>query len=180
MFKVKALAIPAILGLTLCACATTQLKVPVAGDAAALAGKWEGEFRSADGMRAGTIMFDLRAGKDTAYGDVLMVPRDWSIQHNPSDERRAPHSHPELLAISFVRVSGNFVRGTLEPYRDPICGCRMHTVFDGEVKGNVIEGTYQTFHVDTRDRRDGSWSVRRSVPYADARVHGNHAVAEAK
>ena len=180
--KVKALAIPALLGLTLCACATVPMKVPVAGNTSALAGKWNGEFRSADGARAGSIMFDLRAGQDTAHGDVLMVPRDWKLQHNPVEDRNATqsHPHPELLAISFVRVSGNFVRGTLEPYRDPVCGCRLHTVFDGELKGAVIEGTYQTYHVDTHEKREGTWMVKRSAAYADAGVDRNHAVAKAK
>jgi hypothetical protein len=178
--KMKSLAIPAVLGLTICACATVPSKVPVVGNASALAGRWEGEFRSADGTRAGSIMFDLRAGRDTAYGDVLMIPRDWNVQHNPQDERNTAHSHPELLAISFVRVTANFVRGTLEPYRDPICGCRLHTVFNGELKGSLIEGTYQTYHVDTREKREGTWTVKRSAAYADTRVDSNNAVAKTK
>ncbi|HEY0305364.1 MAG TPA: hypothetical protein VGC44_10330 [Longimicrobiales bacterium] len=179
--KIKSLLIPALLGLTICACATVPRKVPVAGNTAALAGKWEGEFRSADGMRAGSIMFTLRAGQDSAYGDVLMVPNEWSRQHNPQEGRaESPHPHPELLAISFVRVFGNHVRGTLEPYRDPVCGCALNTVFEGELKGDVINGTYRSLHVDTRETRNGTWLVRRSGTYADARVDRNHAVGEAK
>jgi hypothetical protein len=109
-----------------------------------------------------------------------MIPSDWNIRHNRTDDRAIPHAHPELLAISFVRVSGNSVRGTLEPYRDPVCGCRVQTVFDGRLNGDVITGTYETFHVDTQDRRDGTWTVRRSAAYADARVDGDDAGRKAQ
>lgn len=178
--KWKALVIPFVLGVTLCACASAPLKVPVLGDAALLAGRWDGQFKSMDGTRSGTIMFDLRPGQDTAYGDVLLVPREWALQHRPWEDRAEMHAHPELIAISFVRVSGNVVRGTLEPYRDPMCGCRVRTVFDGVLRNDVIDGTYETRHVETHAVHGGTWTVRRSRPYADTGVDGHHAIGKTK
>lgn len=87
---------------------------------------------------------------------------------------------PGLIGIRFVFVRDELVRGTLEPYRDPACGCRMHTVFSGSLKGSTIEGTYRTLHVDTRGVHEGSWLVRRSGAYADAGIHGDDAIREAQ
>jgi hypothetical protein len=177
--KIKALVIPAVLGVALCACATTQLKVPVAGNARLLAGRWEGEFRSMDGRRTGSIRFELRAAQDTAVGEVLLIPAELEKQ-NLQGRHEPGRVAPELIGIRFVMVRDDLVRGTLEPYRDPVCGCRMHTVFNGTLKGAVIEGTYRSYHVDTRETHDGSWRVRRSATYADARVDSDHAVGKAQ
>jgi hypothetical protein len=175
--KYQALLIPLVAGVTLGACATTQLKVPVGGDVSVLAGRWEGDFSSRDGRRTGSIMFDLRAGRDTAYGDVLLVPEGLQRQNQTRDD---VHVAPELIAIRFVMVRDDLVRGTLEPYRDPSCGCRLHTVFSGTLKGSIIEGTYRTYHVDTRETHEGSWLVRRTGTYAHTRVHRDHAIGEAQ
>lgn len=176
--KLKALIIPVVLGVAICACATTRLAVPVAGDASRLAGRWEGEFRSSDGRRTGSIVFELRAGRDTAYGDVMLVPAEMQRQ-NPAG-REHTHVSPELIGIRFVFVRDELVRGTLEPYRDPVCGCRMHTVFSGSLKGSTIEGTYRTLHVDTREVHEGAWLVRRSGAYADTRINGDDAIRKAQ
>ncbi|HEY0672712.1 MAG TPA: hypothetical protein VGD27_10610 [Longimicrobiales bacterium] len=179
--KWKTIAIPIVIGVTLCACATAQpTPVPVTGNTAALAGKWEGEFVSNDGTERGTIVFDLQAGKDTAYGDVLMVPREWRGLHNPWERERAEHAHPELVAIRFVNIMGNTIRGTLEPQRDPVCGCTLRTVFDGTLRGDAIDGIYRTTHLNTGETRDGTWKVRRSAVYADARIDRDHAVGKAQ
>ena len=163
--RTRIVVIAALLGVLLCACAAVELKLPVRGDASVLAGRWEGEFASLDARRRGSIMFDLRAGRDTAYGGVLLVPAELERQH-PQDKRGGTHVAPELISIRFVMVRDDLVRGTLEPYRDPVCGCRMHTVFNGMLKGSTIEGTYRAYHVDTRETHEGSWLVRRAGVYA--------------
>ena len=133
-------------------CAWKQTPVPVIGEStaiAALVGSWSGEYSSAETGRSGTITFQLASVRDTAYGDVFMIPRDQSVQA-PSEERtsvvslRAPNSG-EPLKIRFVRLEGGRVSGTLDPYKDPTCGCTLFTTFDGVfTSGDMIEGSFQT------------------------------------
>ena len=64
---------------TACA-AAHQPSVPIAGstrDMAALAGQWEGSYSSAATGRSGSISFTLSTGTDSAFGDVIMIPRGW-------------------------------------------------------------------------------------------------------
>ena len=72
---------PITLGALAWACATTAGPVPVVADAvglARLAGEWSGYYDSPAVERRGTIVFELEAGRDTAYGDVTMIPRGWT------------------------------------------------------------------------------------------------------
>jgi hypothetical protein len=65
-----------------------------------------------------------------------------------------------VLRIRFVRVDGGKVSGTLQPYRDPDCGCSVYTTFEGTVEGDVIEGTFVARHADGPLFR-GTWLVMR-------------------
>jgi hypothetical protein len=142
------------------ACAFNPATVPVLGavpDVLELAGQWSGEYWSLDSGRSGSIVFRLEAGADSAIGDVLMIPTGrW---HDHPDGR---HPTSEYLSIAFVRVSGGRVRGVLEPYRDPSCGCLLDTSFEGELRGDAIDGTFSSRHVETRARQEGRWRVRRT------------------
>ena len=64
-----------LLLLPLLACQTKPSQpVPVVGptsDVARLAGEWDGFYESDDGSRGGSIDFHLKAGSDSAVGDVL-------------------------------------------------------------------------------------------------------------
>ncbi len=144
------------------ACATTPSPVPVGGDLAALAGEWGGEYSGAESGRSGSIVFTLVAGSSTAHGDVLMIPRGY-VQGNrpassmlPADDRPTP----QVLTISFVLVDDGWVRGTMDPYRSPDCGCTLVTTFSGVLDGNRIQGTYVTGHQDGT-LETGKWSVKR-------------------
>ena len=75
---------------------------------------------------------------------------------------RADRPPPEVLTITFVRVRGDEVSGELAPYRDPLCGCALFTRFFGQLKGDVIEGTYLTRHGDQRQDQKGRWSAKRA------------------
>lgn len=174
-----AILIPMMLGLCT-SCATAPLKVPVIGNTSALAGRWEGEFQSNNGMRAGSIAFELAAGRDTAFGDVVLTTRGGDRAYVPGKDQHPERPQVEVLAIKFVSISGNLVRGTMERYRDPACGCQLRTVFDGAMHGDTITGTYRTYHLESRDAHEGKWAVRRSVLYANPRIDGNHAVGKAQ
>src|SRR2546426_8162305 len=71
--------IPMLAALSACT-PTPPPPVPLAGtakDVAALAGQWEGSYASAATGRSGSISFTLSAGSDSAFGDVIMIPRGW-------------------------------------------------------------------------------------------------------
>src|SRR6058998_11524 len=96
------------LPLALAACAASQSPVPVigpAGDVAALAGEWAGEYSSVESGRSGSISFTLRAAGDSAVGDVIMIPAGWGRplapwrQDAPPSGARQPT--PEVLTINF-------------------------------------------------------------------------------
>lgn len=153
------------------ACTPVVMTTPVSGSGPSvsrLAGDWQGDYSSIQSGRRGVINFHLKAGADTAVGDVLM-------QANPDIDPSAPNASPvpwdamraanQVLAIRFVFVSANEVSGVLNPYRDPACGCTLRTTFRGTIAGDVIEGTFHTegdgvSHLPT----DGRWRVRRYTP----------------
>ena len=146
------------------------MKTPVSGSRPAvsrLVGEWQGDYSSVESGRRGLITFRLRAGADTAEGDVIMQTRTESEPSAPNvtaarDGVRTTH---QALSIRFVFVSETEVSGVLDPYRDPDCGCTLTTTFRGTIKGDVIEGTFHSEgsgmgHIP----QDGRWRVKRYVP----------------
>jgi hypothetical protein len=66
------------------------------------------------------------------------------------------------LKLQFIRLGNGHVTGTLEPYTDPDCGCRVTTTFEGTFSGpNRIEGTYVTKGIDLFQHSNGRWTVKR-------------------
>jgi hypothetical protein len=151
------------------ACAPIVLKTAVRGDPVIveqLVGEWEGTYSSPKTGRSGSISFRLRAGTDTAEGTVVMTsPR--GTQGSYPDENvmvsPTPGKAPQLLTIRFVNIAGNEVRGILDSYQDPDCGCTLTTTFRGRLTGDVIQGTFVSegngpFHTPA----DGTWRVMRA------------------
>jgi hypothetical protein len=149
------------------ACTYAGTAVPLRGspaDIAALAGRWEGEFSSDDTRRGGTLTFTIRTDKDTAVGDVLLIPNA-TVPVRAADARETVHLHhvrsPELLRVTFVAVHGATVRGEIEPYIAPDCQCVVVTEFFGTVSGDTVSGTYVTRAEGLRQQ--GRWSMRRII-----------------
>lgn len=168
MFPLRIASVAAVLG---AACAPVIMKTPVTGPAPAvsrLVGDWQGEYSSVGSGRRGLIAFHLRAGADTAEGDVIMQSRpdgDPQTANVPPSSWDALRTTHEAIAIRFVFVSENEVSGVLNPYRDPNCGCTLTTTFRGMIAGDEIEGTFHTegsgiSHMPT----DGRWRVKRYTP----------------
>jgi hypothetical protein len=157
---------PFALTVALAACATNPQRVPVVAeqaDISSLTGQWDGEYSSAASGRAGSITFSLVAGRDTATGDVVMVPRG-SDQPAPADRQSGAQliaRAPQVLRISFVRVLGANVSGTIEPYRAPDCDCILSTTFVGKLRGDTVEGTFSTTGGPTDSPQSGRWKVTR-------------------
>lgn len=123
-----------------CASQNPAPPVPVqGGDLSSLAGHWVGEYSSTQTGRSGSIVFELKSGDKVAHGDVLMKPKEGAP--TPDDPMRGA---PQMLNINFVSATGGTLRGTMDPYRDPSCGCEVVTAFEGRRSGDTIEGTFTT------------------------------------
>ncbi|MGE0352979.1 MAG: hypothetical protein AB7I33_05060 [Gemmatimonadales bacterium] len=128
-----------------------------------LAGEWVGEYVSPTTGRTGSIMFTLDIGRDTAQGNVLMIPAgsDRPIEPARQDMPDPGRSRAQLLTIAFVQARDGGVSGRLDPYRDPDCGCEVTTVFSGRLVADTLSGTFQSVHRPGGERRTGEWKVVR-------------------
>lgn len=134
-------------------------------DVSQLAGQWFGEYSSTESGRAGSIVFALRAGTDSAFGDVLMAAP--GVQLNPTtvdvEQTRTemrPDSPVRVIKVRFVDVEAGAVSGRLEPYTDPNCNCMVNTVFTGRLTADTLAGTYAT-HLPEGVVQNGRWRVER-------------------
>jgi len=154
----------ALLGLGLgVACSGPSTPIPVEGDIEVLVGQWTGEYASAETGRVGSIVFTLRAGTDTATGDILMVPTN-AGPPEPPDSRDPNYRSPRLLRVSFVRCEGREVTGWIDPYPDPDTGETVRTTFDGEIRNGTISGIFTSYTEHSGRRTSGTWKVSRKTP----------------
>jgi hypothetical protein len=149
------------------ACAANPSPIPIAGstrELSALVGEWVGEYQSPETGRAGTISFKLEAGRDTAFGRVIMVPADITGIRADSSKEVPPAiaGISQVLTIRFVRVSGDTISGMIDPYSSPDCNCALRTTFRGEMRPDRIAGTFRTQHSGSEhSSQSGTWVVRR-------------------
>lgn len=133
---------------------------------ARLVGDWAGEYKSdTPGEAGGSIFFRLEAGEAHASGDVLMMRRGARTPYEPYDLERGPGRSlgVQSLAIDFVRARDGSVTGELEPYWDFDRACEARTIFRGAIRGNRIEGTYETTFKGPYRERSGKWRVVRAA-----------------
>lgn len=134
-------------------------------DTAPLVGQWRGSYSSSTTGRSGTIAFTLLAGESSASGNVVMIPRPDSLLTAAEREMVSSVSSPgrTVLRIRFVRKEGGSLSGTLDPYQDPDCGCRVTTTFQGSFRGeSTIEGTFTTVPSSPGGTvSGGTWRVTR-------------------
>ena len=148
----------------LCSCSPPAFDVEGArDDFERFAGRWEGTYTSDESGRAGTVVFAIDPAGSGARGEVIMIPRGWGRPLTKADGHEAG-DRPDLLhALRFHRMSldGDRVAGTLEPYRDPDCGCDLETSFVGRLRRGVIAGTYRSRPLDGDEEITGVWRVER-------------------
>jgi hypothetical protein len=171
MSTTRAIVTACALGCLLAGCRARQAAVPVEArpDALArLAGEWTGEYSSAATGRSGSIVFTLTAGRDTAFGDVIMVPggaeRPLAAVARPGVAGQNVTGRPDTrgLTIRFVRIAGDSVSGSLDPYTAPDCDCVLTTTFTGRVHADRIDGTFTTYGgAPTGTPQRGRWAVTR-------------------
>ena len=141
------------------------------GSVALLVGVWTGEYSSPQTGRSGTITFDLASEKDTAFCDVVMIPKFQPIQPVGDGTVKAivrPQSSAEPLKVRFIKLGDRRVSGILDPYVDPECGCKVTTTFVGTItSGDTIEGTYTSIRTGLDNSGTGGrWRVTRQKPAA--------------
>jgi hypothetical protein len=153
----------------LAACAANPAPVPLvgtAGDLTSLAGEWSGQYSAIETGRSGIVTFSLQAGRDTAFGDVIMMPEQasgrWTEPTAPGVTARYA---PTAVAIQFVRVRGNEVSGSIRPYVSPVCDCFLTTTFRGVLRGDRIDGDFVSRDGDNGlILQHGTWWVERDTP----------------
>jgi len=96
----------------------------------------------------------------------VMVPAIQSVRiavgTNPEGQTIRPQLATEALKLRFIRLGEGRVTGTLEPYKDPDCGCMVTTTFEGKFLGtNTIGGTYVTTGFGFHQETGGRWKVTR-------------------
>lgn len=132
-------------------------------DLSPLVGEWHGDYGSSATGRHGSILFVLNAARDSAVGEVLMVPTGYTAPRNAaeaSEQIRRPI--PQVLSIAFVHAEQGSLTGQLAAYRDPECGCPVNTVFSGRFTGpDTIAGTFVITGPAQHGTQTGEWSVRR-------------------
>lgn len=150
-------------------CAFNPPPVDLAGtssDIQALDGEWTGSYTGGPHGRSGTLYFRLDATTDSAFGEVVMEyddPGVAPVQDDPTAHRHdIPMQRGVPLTIAFVVAEGGLVSGELDPYADPLCGCRLQTRFVGELRDGVIEGSFEVRHLDTAHVDRGTWRAVRS------------------
>jgi hypothetical protein len=141
--------------------------VPVEGhsrDIRRLAGKWRGEFHSAQTGRVGTIYLDLRPDKDTAYGNASfhrVVPTTACTDMTRPQEA-SNIVVPVVLRFGALTTSEGSLGGWLQPYRDPELSCWMDTWFEGRLMRDTLRGTFFSRRTDTDTVRAGTWWAART------------------
>jgi len=166
MFRQRKRAAAAALGFSLLtACTYRPSSFPVYGaadDRSPLTGDWSGEFESAHPGWNGSISIQLEPGRDSARGDVSLVPlyvgRETGYREYRLD---TPGSGGAALRVRYVRARAPIVEGELEPFHDRDCDCMVTTMFRGIVRGDSITG-----HYVSRGRwttRQGAWRMNRRV-----------------
>jgi hypothetical protein len=122
-----------------------------------LVGEWHGDYTNPGAGRSGTIAFRLRAGESSATGKVVLIPGKADTLVAAAIVARS------VINISFMRKEGNKVTGTLDPYIDPTCACRVTTNFEGSFKdARTIEGTFTTVPSQSGAQiTGGKWKVIR-------------------
>ena len=154
-----------LLAMTACTYRPTPVVLHASpGDVISLAGTWEGTYQGRESERNGTITFTIEAGRDTAFGDVLMEAGPLQ-QFIAADARTGEHRlharAPEVLRITWVGLHRGYVEGALEPYIAPDCQCTVKTVFSGYLDddGDLIKGDFATTGPSVR--QTGTWTVIR-------------------
>lgn len=160
--------------LLLAGCATAPQHVVRAPDP--LLGAWRGEYTSSTPGHSGILHINVNT---QAGGEVLMIADEWTQRGSRyPGPPPATTQQPELLGATLERSGSNELVMQVHRYRDQLCGCDVTLVFRGSVKWDAMEGRFSATEDNGHVVFEGSWSARRLLVDADARVDGNHTLAD--
>jgi hypothetical protein len=148
------------------ACASAPTRIPLTAapsDLERLAGRWSGEYWSAD--RRGLIDVTVIDG-ETAYGDVLMIGDADNYAGLPAVDRAVgglPMTAGRSRIVQFRRLSaidGRIV-GSLTPYWDRVRRCEARATFTGVIGRSRIDGQFLSTCPGGVPAIRGRWTVTR-------------------
>lgn len=152
------------------ACALPPNSAPVPSqpaDLAAMNGYWIGEYVHSQTGKGGTITLTIRSSTDSALGDIVIAARGSSPAVASDIGKHSQHSAaPEVLRVTFRRVLGGMVEGTVEDYFSTDCSCIVTTILQATPEKSRLEGVFVTANGNGY-RQQGRWSVDRQVIAAD-------------
>lgn len=152
------------------ACALPPNSAPSPSQPADLAGMngfWTGEYVNSETGKTGTITLTVRSSADSAAGDIVITAHGASPALAADIGKHHEHSaSPEVLRVTFRRVLGGMVEGTVEDHFSAECRCVVTTVLQATPEKNRIAGAFVTSNA-SGFRQQGRWSVDRLVIAAD-------------
>src|SRR2546428_13172364 len=125
----------------LAACGAPRSAVPVVGaatDVSSLTGEWAGEYSSVESGRSGSITFALRSAGDTAFGDVVMVPKGFGralVPWNQPGPAGGMSQTPNVLTVRFRARQAGHVSRPLDPHAGPHTGGPRRQPFQRQGQG---------------------------------------------
>ena len=132
-------------------------------DVLMLGGEWRGEFTSEDGLRGGTIAFNLEVDQDTARGPAILRP----VAYLPALTGASAPMRTEARTtvespMHFVSVTDGVVAGVMPAFFDADRLTVVQMAFVGRMRSwDVLEGTYVTLGTSARVEERGTWRVLR-------------------
>ncbi len=156
----------ALLAAAFQACASSPAPAPVFAHPADLerfAGTWHGEYEDPVSGRSWSIIFELKAAENEFYGDVIMTPGAGDYPRSRDADPLAAQRElrtPLVVEIRYLRIDGDSISGSLVPYWDPSCRCRVLTTFGGRLQGDVIVGTFES-RAGGAESWEGTWRTVR-------------------
>ena len=136
--------------------------ITLATDLSQLAGEWLGEYSNTSMPREGILAFRLEAASDSAWGHAWMTSREWGYPDIALPKDLPASNLVPALPIRFRRSERVFIRGQIEAYLDPEMEWPMQMTFTGQVRGDVMQGTYIKQNPDAGRWSAGTWKVERT------------------
>jgi hypothetical protein len=131
-------------------CASSLTTIPVKGkdtEVFRMRGEWLGEYTNDAAGRTGALRFNLRAGRQTADGEITM---------------KLASGESRTLKVAYLKVDGDQLHGKVDQYMDPDCKCTVEAEFSGTVEGDSVDGTFTVKLVASGQELPGSWHAERN------------------
>ena len=113
-------------------------------------------------LRAGAAHPPAHAADAPLTGELLL----WAAPAaSVFDAAGAAHASGRVVRVPLARAryTGGQLRLTTEPFLDPACGCTVHGVFTGALRGDTLAGRFSLLGASTVASRGGRWALVRDT-----------------